>query len=59
MIVIIVEYTFNLRIKGVKIHSGETVEVVVNLSKGKVEFKVSGITKAIVNNCNILKETNQ
>jgi hypothetical protein len=29
-----------------KINNGETVKVVVDLSKGKVEFKVSDIIKA-------------
>jgi hypothetical protein len=42
-------YPSNLGIKGVKINSGETMEVVVDLSKGKVEFKVSNVTKATVN----------
>jgi hypothetical protein len=38
---------------------GETVEVVVNLAQGKVEFKVNGIVRATVNNYNTLKEINR
>jgi hypothetical protein len=48
-----------LGIKGVKINNGETVEVVVDLSKGKVELKVSDIIKATVNDYKILTETNR
>jgi hypothetical protein len=49
----------SLRIYGVKVNKGETVEVVVDLSKSKVEFKVSDIIKATVNNYKILTETNR
>jgi hypothetical protein len=52
-------FPYSLGIKGVRINNGETVEVVVDLSKGKVEFKVSDIIKATVNDYKILKETNR
>jgi predicted SnoaL-like aldol condensation-catalyzing enzyme len=47
-------YPRNLGINGEVINSGEIVEVVVELSKGKVEFKVGNLTIATVNNYNIL-----
>jgi hypothetical protein len=44
---------------GTAIKSGETAEVEVDLSKGKVEFRVSGIIKAAVNNNKMLTEGNR
>jgi hypothetical protein len=52
-------YPYNLGINGVKVNSGEIVEVVVDLSNGKVEFKVSDIVFATVNGYQILAENNR
>lgn len=52
-------YPTSLKAKGVAVNSGETVEVVVNLTKGKVEFKVDGIIKATVENNEVLTEPNR
>jgi hypothetical protein len=43
----------------IKLNSGQTVEVVVCLSEGKVEFKVDNVIKATVNDYQILKEDNR
>jgi hypothetical protein len=52
-------YPTKLGIKRVSLNNGDTVEVSVDLSKGKVEFKVSDIIKATVNNYKILAENNR
>jgi hypothetical protein len=48
-----------LGIKGGKVNMGETVEVVVDLSKGKIVFKVSDIVMATVNDNKLLTEANR
>jgi hypothetical protein len=48
-----------LGIKGVKVNKGETVSVIVDLSKGNVEFKVNDIIKVTVNGYKILTEANR
>jgi hypothetical protein len=49
--------SFGTQGSGMKV--GETVEVVVDLAKGNVEFKVGENVRAKVNNYNILKEANR
>jgi predicted methyltransferase len=50
-----------LGIKGVTIKNGETVEVSVDLSKGKIDFIVHNIPKltVTVNDYKILKQANR
>jgi hypothetical protein len=48
----------NLGVKEPKISNGETVEVLAGLFKGKIEFRVSNITKETIS-WNILKESNK
>jgi hypothetical protein len=52
-------YPQNLGIKGVKVINGETISIIGDLSKGKVEFKVNGIIQATVNDYKILTENNR
>jgi hypothetical protein len=49
-------YPYHLGVKGIKVNVGETVEVIVDLTRGKVDFKVSNAIRATISNYKPLGE---